>query len=162
MTGNLTSLARSSIHLIGKRILVLPAPLTFAIPALDAQEKLEIKYPAPAAPAVARIKATLALDQSTPREIMEIYFFDTPSLTLLKDQHLALRLRKKGEIWTFTVKERPTTLQPGEAGSKAIIETDESIAQLEKARSCSIDSKFSITTVKAALANLSPFTHLQY
>lgn len=135
----------------GKHLLLILLSPALAITPLSAQEKMEIKYLAPDAATVAQIKSSLALDQSTPKETMEIYFFDTPSLTLLKDQHLALRLRKKGKTWTFTVKERPTPLQPGEAGTNAKIETDESIAHLEKVRSCSIDSKPSTASIKAAL-----------
>jgi len=136
---------------VGRHLILLLAPLACATAPLLADEKVEIKYLAPDAASVSQIKTSLALDKTPPGAVMEIHFFDTPSLTLLKDQHLALRLRKKGDTWTFTVKERPTTRQPDEVGLGGELETDESIATLDKVRSYSIDSKPSAASIKAAL-----------
>lgn len=82
---------------------------------------------------------------------MEIYFFDTPSLTLLKDQHLILRLRKKGETWTFTVKERPTTQTHESDGYPGTLETDVAIGSKEKVPTYSIECNPSMASVRAAI-----------
>lgn len=132
-------------------LLLLTTALASAAPSLLAQDTIEIKYLAPDAASVTRIKSSLSLDQTPPGELMEIHFFDSPSLALLKDQHLALRLRKKGKTWTFTLKERPTALTPDDIGLNGELETDESIGTLEKAVSYSIDSHPCAASIKAAL-----------
>ena len=60
--------------------------------------KIEIKYLAPDDTILRQIKTDLKLDDIAPDEKMDIYFFDTPSLTLLNEQHLVLRLRRKKDV----------------------------------------------------------------
>ncbi len=134
----------------GTRLLKVIASLTLVAASLATGQKIELHYLAPDTAASA-IKVALALDATPPQDTMEIYFFDTPSLTLLKDQHLILRLRKKGETWTFTVKERPTTQPPESDRYPGALETDVAIGSGEKVPTYSIDCNPSMASVRAAI-----------
>jgi uncharacterized protein YjbK len=139
------------MKLSGRRFLLLFAPLALATPSLFAQEKLEIKFLAVDAATIGSIKTSLALDKTTAGEPVEIHFFDTPSLTLLKEQKLTFQLRRKGKTWTFTIREALPGDQPRPEITTASIDTEESIATLEKLQFHSIDSNPSNASIKAAL-----------
>src|SRR5258708_5359108 len=102
--------------------------LLLATRSLFAAEKIEIKFLAPN-DALQQIKTGLHLEDSGNPEKMEIYFFDTPTLALLKDQHLILRLRKKKDAWEFTVKERPTKRQALDKGDPGELVAEKTVGQ---------------------------------
>ncbi len=114
---------------------------------------MEIKYLAPNAAIVQQIKTGLHLDDSGKPEKMEIYFFDTPSLTLLNDQHLVLRLRRKKDAWEFTVKERPAGKKAQEKDSPGELVAEKTVGQPKEKEvlSYSLDSSPSDAAVKDAI-----------
>lgn len=139
------------VNITGPHLLRIIVSLTLAAASLAAGQKVELHYLAPDAATAGKMRSALTLDAIPPQDTMEIYFFDTPSLTLLKDQHLILRLRKKGKTWTFTVKERPTHLPPEADGYPGTLEIDESISTGEKVPAYSVDCNPSMASVKAAI-----------
>lgn len=135
----------------GPRLLHLIASLTLAAASLAAGQQIELHYLAPDATTAGQLRNSFALDTTPSQDTMEIYFFDTSSLTLLKDRHLILRLRKKGETWTFTVKERPTNQPPEADGHPGTLETDEAISTGKKVLSYSVDCTPSMASVRSAI-----------
>ncbi len=136
-----------------QRLLLLLAPLASTTAALHAQDSLEIKYLAPNAATLGQLKTTLGLDPAAAKKSMEIYFFDTPTLTLHNTHHLILRLRKKGEIWTLTLKQRPAGPEAHPLNEFTKLETDESIGSGDKVISYSIDKSLNPTEAKALITS---------
>ena len=139
------------VNTTGTRLLLHLISLSLAAASLAAGQKAELHYLTADSTTAGQLRNTLALDATPPQDTMEIYFFDTPSLTLLKDQHLILRLRKKGLTWTFTLKERPTTQPPEADGYPGSLETEVAIGSGEKCPSYSIDCNPSMASVRAAI-----------
>ncbi len=134
-----------------QRVILLLAPLASTTAALHAQDSLAIKYLAPNATTVAQLKTTLGLDPAAAKKSMEIYFFDTPTLTLNNTQHLILRLLKKGETWTLTLKQRPADPAAHPINQFTKLETDKSIGSGDKIFSYSIDKSLNSTEAKTLI-----------
>lgn len=125
--------------------------MTCAAGPLAAGEKIEIKYLAPDGPTLDHLKDALKLDDAKSTKTMEIRFFDTPTLALLNDQKLILRLRHKGGAWEFTVKERPASDQTQKALGTGEVTMEKTVGAKESVASYSLDSAPAEEAVQTAI-----------